>query len=123
MRSNLIAVISSASSVDHAVSACFLVLMLMGSPFRRKKKPEVGLRVYTKPAQVSSGSWSSFADSTDTVSGCARRCPAAIVMVWAVFISRSVSVLGSGNDAPTTLDSDAPGMPDDVDPAILCELR
>ena len=93
--------------------------MLTGSPFRRNRKPEVGLRVYTKPAQVASGSWSSYADSTYTVPGCARRCPAAIVIFWTVFTSRSVPVLGSVNDAPTTLDSDAPRMPDDVDPATL----
>ena len=43
MPSNLIAVTSSASKVDHAGIVCFLVSMLMGPPFRRKIKPEVGL--------------------------------------------------------------------------------
>ena len=98
--SKLIAVISSASTVDHAVSVCFSVPMLMGPPFGKKKKPEVGLRVYTKVVEVASGSWSSCVDSADPVSGFARRCPSAIVSVWTLFSCRLVSVLGSGNDLP-----------------------
>ena len=91
----------------------------MGSPFRSNRKPEVGLRVYTKLAQVASGCWSFYADSADTVAACDRRCPAAIVTVWTFVISRSVSVLGSGNDTPTTLDGDATNIPDDFDLATL----
>ena len=43
--SELIAVMSSVSTVDHAVIVCFLVPMLMGLPFRKTRKPEVALRV------------------------------------------------------------------------------
>ena len=72
--SKLIAVISSASTVvDHAVSVCFLVPMFMGPPFRKKKKLEVGLRVYTKAVDVASGSWSSCVHSADR--SCFGVCP------------------------------------------------
>ena len=49
--SKLIDAIRSASTFDHAVSVYFLVPMLMGPPFRKKRKPEVGLRVYTKAVE------------------------------------------------------------------------
>ena len=70
----LIAVISSAYTVDHALSVCFLVPMLVGPPFRKKRKAEVGLRVYTEAIEVASGSWSSCVNSADPVSGFARTC-------------------------------------------------
>ena len=76
-----ITVISSASTADHAVSVCFLVPMLMVPPFRKKRKPEVGLRVYTKAVAVASDSLSSYVDPADPVSGFARRYPSAIVIV------------------------------------------
>ena len=57
----LIAVISSAATtVDHAVSVCFLVPMLMGLPFRKERKPEDG--VHTKAVEVASGSLSPCID-------------------------------------------------------------
>ena len=83
--SKLIAVISSPSTVDHAVSVCFLVPMLMGPPFRKKRKPEVGLQVYTKAVEVAIGSWPSCLDSADPVWGFARRCHSAIVSVLTPF--------------------------------------
>ena len=83
--SKLIAVISSASTGDHAVSVCFLVPILMAPPFREKRESEVGLRVYTKAVEVARGSWSSCVDSADPVSGFARRCPSTIVGVGAFF--------------------------------------
>ena len=73
--SKLIAVISSTSAVGHAVSVCFLVPVLMGPRFRKKRKPEVGLRVYTMAVEAISGSWSFCVDYADLVSGFARRCP------------------------------------------------
>ena len=54
--SKLIAVISSASTVDYAASLCVLVSMFMGSSFRVDRGPEVGLRAYTKAGDVASGS-------------------------------------------------------------------
>ena len=83
--SNQIIVISSASTVDHAVRVCFLLRMLVRPPFRKKRKPEVNLRVYTKAVEVASGSWSSCVDSADPVAGFGRRCPCAIVSVWTLF--------------------------------------
>lgn len=49
--SKLIAVISSASTVVQAVSVCF-VPILIGLPFKMKRKPEGGLQTYTKVAEV-----------------------------------------------------------------------
>ena len=43
--SNQIIVISSASTVDHAVSVCSVVSMLMGPPFRKGRKSKIGWRV------------------------------------------------------------------------------
>ena len=79
--STLIAVISSASTVNFATSLCFLASICMGSLFRKERKPEVGLRVYTKAGDVASGSWSSCVGSADPVSGFARVCPFAVVSV------------------------------------------
>ena len=122
--SKLIAVTSSSSTVDHAVRVSFLVPMLMGPPFRKERKPEVGLPLCTRAVEVASGSWSSCGDSVDTVSRFIRRCPSAIVSVWTLSL-RLVSALDSGNDGPAALDGDAPRMQDDmpvipdvVDPVI-----
>ena len=82
--SKLIAVISPASTVDHAFSVCFMVPMFMCAPFG-KIKPEVGLQLYTKAVEVAGGSWSSCVDYADSVSGFSRRCPSGIVSVWTLF--------------------------------------
>ena len=50
--SELIAVIGSASTVNYAASLCVLASMFMGSLSRIERKPEVGLRVYTKAGDV-----------------------------------------------------------------------
>ena len=46
-----------------------------------ERKPEVGLQVYTKAGDVASGSWSSYVDSADPVSGFSRGCPFDFVSV------------------------------------------
>ena len=79
--SKLIAIISSALTVEHAVSVCFFDPMLIGPPFGRKRKPQVGLRVYTKAVEVASASWSSGVDSMDAVSVFSHRCPSLIASV------------------------------------------
>lgn len=33
------------------------------SPFRKKRKPRVGARVYTKSVEIASGAWSSCVES------------------------------------------------------------
>ena len=66
--SKLIAVISSASTVNYAASLCVVASTFMGSSFRLERKPEVGLRMYTKAGDVASGFWSSCVDSADAVS-------------------------------------------------------
>ena len=76
--------LSSASSVKQAVRVCFLVPISMGSPSSKKRKPEVGLRLYAK-AEVTSGSWSSCVDSADPVPEFARGCPSTTVSVWTSF--------------------------------------
>ena len=48
----LIAVFSSASTANHALSDYFVVSLLMGPLFRKKINLEVGLRVYTKAVEV-----------------------------------------------------------------------
>ena len=59
--------------------------MLMDPPSGKKKKPEVGLRVYTKAVDVTSDSRLSCVDSADPVLRFARKCPIAIVSVWTPF--------------------------------------
>ena len=54
--SKLIAVISSASTVNYAASFCVLASMFMDSSFRMERKTEVGLRVYAKAGYVATGS-------------------------------------------------------------------
>ena len=51
----LIAAIGSASTVDYGTSLCVLASMFMESAFRMYRKPEVGLRVYTKAGDIASG--------------------------------------------------------------------
>ena len=53
--SNLIAIISSASTVSYADGLCVLDSGFMGSLFRMERKPDVGLRVHTKAGDVASG--------------------------------------------------------------------
>lgn len=59
------AVISSATTLNFAVTVCYLAPMLMGPPFRKKRKPEIGLRVYTKGVEVATSSWSPCVNSAD----------------------------------------------------------
>ena len=69
----------------------------MGSPSSKKRKPKVGLRVYTK-AVVASGFRSSCVDAADPVPGFASGCPSAIVVYGpplAVGLVSVRSVLGS----------------------------
>ena len=54
--SKVIAVISSVSTVHYAARLCVLASMFMNSSFRMERKPEVGLRVYAKAGDVTSGS-------------------------------------------------------------------
>ena len=84
-RSKLIAFTSSAATDTYAGFVCFLVSMLMGLPLR-KSKPEVGVRVYTRSVEVARRVSSSNADYAEFVSGCARRCPSAILGTWTLFI-------------------------------------
>lgn len=76
----LMAIISSASPVDCAVIICLLAPMLMGSLLRKKREPEVDMRMYMKAVDAS-GSRSSCAESADPAAGFARDCPSAIMSV------------------------------------------
>ena len=52
----MIAVISSASTVNYSASLCVLASMCMDVSLRIERKHEVGLRVYTKTGDVARGS-------------------------------------------------------------------
>ena len=54
--SKMIAVISSASTVNYSASLCVLASMCMDVSLRIERKHEVGLRVYTKTGDVARGS-------------------------------------------------------------------
>ena len=77
----LMPVINSACTVDHAVSICDLFPILVGPPSSKRRKPEVGLRVYTKAVDVASGSLSSCVGSAGSATGFSRGCSSVAVSV------------------------------------------
>lgn len=59
--------------------------MLVNSPFRKMRRPELGLRVYANAADVASGSRSPCIEPADPTLGFARGRPSVIVSVCIPF--------------------------------------
>lgn len=78
--SKLISKFSSSSTVDCAVSVYVLALMPMRPP-SKKRKPDVGMRVYSKAVDVASGPRLSCFETENPAAGFDRGCPSAMVSV------------------------------------------
>ena len=87
----------SSSAVDWSCSRCLrlcvLTPILRDLPSRKKRTPEVDLRVYSKTVDVSIGSPSSYSKFRGPAAGLARCCPSANMSVRISFSSLSSSVL------------------------------